>query len=315
MFCIITPIFDDALRAANLLIKDLDRQTYKDFVHVLVSNGHSHKIQANLAKRERVQYIELPYENTIEIFDLVSNLGRRRNYCIKNIKADRYFFFDADLLLTDDTFLEKVNAVHDKADVIISKVIISKNENHTYILPTGTRKGQIDIANYSFSKAIAEKYDYPTLCDADIANDFRFYDKIRNESHHYLDVVYAIKDGRKVYETVSMRFVNDNYAKKEMKSVLFQANLPDCDRNYYTLDVLRKIVRIVRLPIPLYHKGNKIREIRKWFIEGNQLIAEGVSHFEDFSFMGKKIGYMDEDEFFHVQDVETVEGVSCARIY
>jgi glycosyltransferase involved in cell wall biosynthesis len=312
MFCIITPIFDDALRAVNLLIKDLEKQTFKDFVHVLVSNGSSPKIFDNLAHSERVQYIELPHQNTIETFDLVRNLGKRRNYCIKNIVADRYFFFDADLLITENTFLEKVKEAHDKADIIISKV-----EAYNYILPFGLlQKGQIDIANYSFSRAIAEKYDYPTDCDGDVANDFRFYDKIRNESHYFLNLVFGKKDGRNIYETVSRRHRQDFFLKKDIKkTILFTADVPDYGRNYYSLEVLQKIVETVRLPIPVYHKETKVKEINKWRIEDNKLVVEDMGLLNDFELICKKSGYIDEDEFFHVQDIENVEGVLCGRIY
>jgi hypothetical protein len=197
-FCIITPIFDGAAKATNLLIQDLQQQSYKNYCHVLISNGPSPEIKSLATIDERILYVELPQEDTTLPTNLSINIGKRRHHCIKNIEAIRYFFFDADLKITDIKFLEKIKEIHEQADVILAR--IEYKEKFLPIKPYS--KGRIDIANYSFSSHIAKKYNYPT--EPGMANDFRFYDSMRNEKH-YLKVlpVYATKDGRPLYKTVS----------------------------------------------------------------------------------------------------------------
>lgn len=199
MFCIITPVFEDAFRATKLLIKDLKKQTCQDFKHILISNGVSKEFTNLVRDNDRLVHIEFDFEPTPDIFKLLVNLGKRRNYCLKHFDADRFFFFDADLLVTDSTFFEQIAEVHDKADIILSKTIVSG-----HIFPEHPiQKCKIDISNYSFSNKIAKKYDYPTDCTDDIANDWRFYERIKSESHYELDLVYAKKDGRSMYENLS----------------------------------------------------------------------------------------------------------------
>ncbi len=197
MFCVITPIFDDAVEAAKLLTQDLQNQTYKDFTHVLISNG---PIKQTLKIQDkRFVYEQYPFEKLNGLFELIANLGKRRNYCLKKFVADRYFFFDADLKVTDNDFFAKIKVIHDKADVIISKTIHKRR-----ILPIPPYvNGTIDIANYSFTRNIVDKYDYPTDCEGHIANDWRFYSRIKDESHFDSNVVYAIKDGRPMYRNLT----------------------------------------------------------------------------------------------------------------
>lgn len=211
MFCIITPVFDAAFLAVDGLINDLKEQTFKDFKQILVSNGESKIIKKNVdrANDPRFIYLEYPFEKTISLEEVVTNIAKRRNYGIENCVADRYFFFDADLLLTNKGFLEKVSELHNQADVIISKVSMGLLE----VLPkTPIQKGAIDIANYSFSRKMAERYKYPTdynLRDTGIANDWRFYEQMKDESHYFNDMIYAKKDGRAAYRNLSARFIDE----------------------------------------------------------------------------------------------------------
>ena len=48
--CVITPVFDPARASVELLIEDLMRQTFGDFVHVMVSNGSSPEVAALVAR-------------------------------------------------------------------------------------------------------------------------------------------------------------------------------------------------------------------------------------------------------------------------
>lgn len=202
-FCIITPVFDGCCSAASLLINSLQNQSYKSFIQILISNGSSQNIK-NLIDDERFIYHEYPIENTPTVSQLIENLGKRRNYCLKNYEADRYFFFDADLALIDNEFFYKINELHHKADVIVSRI---KLENWELpVLPI--RKGCIDIANYSISNNMAKKYNYPTQYDKayDIAFDWRFFSQFKDESLLFSDILFAIKNGNNHYKTVSQMF-------------------------------------------------------------------------------------------------------------
>lgn len=202
-FCIITPIFDKAIDSALLLIKDLKNQTFQNFQQIFINNGES-KIKELLKEvnDERFVYTEYPYEETDSVQKLIANIGKRRNYCLKAFEADRYFFFDADLLITDINFLQEICKIHNKADIIISKMIIEPLGIYPK-LPI--KKGSIDIGNYSFSKNIAKRHDYPTDFSYTVgcANDWRFYEKIMCESHYFNDLCYAVKNGRSVYENLT----------------------------------------------------------------------------------------------------------------
>lgn len=210
MFCIITPVFDAAFLAVDGLINDLKEQTFSDFKQILVSNGESKIIKKNVIKADdsRFVYMEYPFEKVVSLEEIVTNIAKRRNYGIERCVADRYFFFDADLLLTRKDFLEKVNKLHERADVIISEILVGMN-----VLPKPPiQKGNIDIANYSFSRKMAEKYKYPidyNLKATGIANDWRFYEQMIGESHYFNDMIYAKKDGRAAYRNLSARFIDE----------------------------------------------------------------------------------------------------------
>ena len=202
-FCVITPVFDGCYKAASLLINSLKNQSYKNFIQILISNGPSQTIN-NLINDERFIYNEYPIEDTTTPSQLMENLGKRRNYCLKNYEADRYFFFDADLALIDNEFFDKINSLHHKSDVIVSNIKFGN-----WILPvTPIKKGGIDIANYSISNKLAKKYDYPTKYDPhyDVAFDWRFFSQIKDESLLFSDILYAIKNGNNDYKTVSQMF-------------------------------------------------------------------------------------------------------------
>lgn len=212
MFIIITPVFDGCCASVGLLVQDLLRQTYTDFQQILISNGSSLMIKELIDKvnDNRFKYEEYyPFEETPTAPKLIENLGKRRNYCLKKFDAERYFFFDADLKVINDEFFSKIKEVHDKADIILSKVFC-----HGRILPEmPIKKGNIDIANYSFSRKIAKKYDYPMEYEqkTDISFDWRFYSKIKNEGNFFSDILYAHKDGHNSYKNLSsiyLKWVN-----------------------------------------------------------------------------------------------------------
>lgn len=208
MFCVITPVFDGCTESVNLLIQDLLRQSYPNFQQVLISNGPSTRIKELVEKvnDNRIIYKEYyPQEETSTPPKLIENIGKRRNQCMSSFDADRYFFFDADLKILDDGFFDKISKVHDKADIIISKIMC-----YGRILPEmPIKKGHIDLANYSFSRKIAQKYSYPTVYEqaTDISFDWRFYAKIKNEGNYFTDILYAHKDGHNSYQNLSLLYI------------------------------------------------------------------------------------------------------------
>lgn len=209
MFCVITPIFDEAFKSVRGLIQDLKEQTYPNFQHILISNGKSPIIKKiiDLADDPRFLYIEIPHEQTPKLADVLVNIAKRRNYALENFKAERYFFFDADLLVQSKNFLEVMVDIHEKADIIISRIQMPNFLCVLPIFPIG--QGKIDIANYSFSKKMAEKYKYPTEypdLKKGVANDWIFYKQMISESHYFNDMIYAKKDGRKFYRNLSTRY-------------------------------------------------------------------------------------------------------------
>ena len=45
-FCIVTPVYDPTLESLKLLIKELQGQTFGNFIHVMISNGKSKAIES-----------------------------------------------------------------------------------------------------------------------------------------------------------------------------------------------------------------------------------------------------------------------------
>lgn len=150
----------------------------------------------------RFIYEEFPAEPTTNLVLLLTNLGKRRNHCLKKYDADRFVFLDADLQIIDTTYFQKLHDSHQEAPIILTRV-----KNGPTTLPKFPIKlGNIDIANYSFNREIAKKIDYPTDVSFGFygyANDFRFYDSIGMYPHKILSDVCAIKDGNKFYTRVS----------------------------------------------------------------------------------------------------------------
>lgn len=204
MFCIITPVFDDAYRSVNMLIKEMQYQTYGDFQHVMISNGPSPKVKAIIEKHkdERFVYEELPFVKTPEIPDLLANISKRRRFCLNKYEAGRYFFFDADLLIATNEFFESIKNIN--TDVIISKVQFSKKRILPQAFSPLYKFGEIDISNYSFSNKVARKYEYPENRDGGDA--YRFYLSFSSEQQYFNDCVYAIKNGRLTYKNIRTIF-------------------------------------------------------------------------------------------------------------
>ncbi len=205
--CVITPVFDPAYESVVKLINALKLQSFGQFIHILVSNGRSSKIKAYIDEirihDQRFIYDEIKEEKLESGIDILVNLGKRRNYCLKQYDAARYVMLDADLQIIKSNYFLKLYEAHEKlkADVICTKIRIREKVFPRFPL----KLGRIDLANVSFSKSIAKHFDYPTDYDPHfgIGNDYRFFSKfIHDDNTVILDVISAVKDGNASYKRV-----------------------------------------------------------------------------------------------------------------
>ncbi len=204
--CIITPIFDPALKSVRGLIDDLRKQSFPNFTHILISNGAPPKIKKyiqELRKRDkRFISVQLPEEKQNSPEKLQANLAKRKNYAMKNYKAERYVFIDADSEIIDLNFIAKLYMAHilTRRDIIVAKIKLGLI--NLPIFPINI--GRIDMTNYTFSRKIAINYPYPASNKNSLfGTDFRYFLQINNKTNTiFFDFVYLIKDSRKSYESV-----------------------------------------------------------------------------------------------------------------
>jgi hypothetical protein len=214
--CIITPIFDPAFDSLGKLVAELQAQTCGDFFQVMISNGPSPKIAGLVAELNRQDrrfiYDEMPEERISSPVDLLVNLGKRRDYCLKKYQADRFVFLDADIKIIDQDYFLKLYAAHREIqrDVLITLIKIY-NDGREIVLPAfPIQYAHIDIANYTFSGSLAKKFSYPTDYDSQtgMGNDYRFFSRIANEKNTaILNFVSAIRDGNNSYKRLTELFL------------------------------------------------------------------------------------------------------------
>lgn len=195
--CIITPVFEPALKCVRALIKSLKQQTYQNFIHVCISNGLSPRIKKLIESQNdpRFIYDEIIYEPFKNSDCLIINLGRRREYGLKKYDADRYTFLDADFKLLKTIYFAELKKIHDLTQ---APIILASVKNKDIVLPIyPITLGRIDIANYTFSQKVAKQYSYPTDIDFSLgyANDFRFFKQIQDLPMEHLDLIFGEKDG------------------------------------------------------------------------------------------------------------------------
>jgi len=204
--CIITPIFDGAFDCLKLLVEALQAQSCQDFIHVCVSNGPSEKIKNFLSQQDsKYLYCELSQLSNAMLSKLMEDLGRRRDFCLKNYDAERYLFLDADIKILNSDYFAKLKEAHSLAPVLITKV---KHKETIFPLAPLQDFGHMDISNYSFIRKIAKEYPYPTdyLIFYGHANDYRFYQKFGHCPFKILDFISAEKDGNNNYKRVSQYY-------------------------------------------------------------------------------------------------------------
>lgn len=215
-FCIVTPIFDGAYPAVRMLVAALQRQTYSNFIHILISNGPSSEEIKKYVKQlndPRFIYDELLWEPTPNRTSLFLNICKRRNHCFIKYDAQRYMCLDADLkIISNDYFLKLFNTHFEKENksMLLTKVkyvIDQKQLTNPAIFPKYPYKlGSIDLACISLNKAAA-KEGYPTDIDDTIGfgNDYRVFSKYAVGDNYFLiDFISAEKDGNRTYTRFSL---------------------------------------------------------------------------------------------------------------
>jgi dTDP-4-dehydro-2,3,6-trideoxy-D-glucose 4-aminotransferase len=229
---VITPVFDPARESVQLLIEGLRRQTFGDFIHVMVSNGPSPAVAA-LVERvrqpdERFVYEELPTRETASPAALLAEVGRRRRHAVGTHAADRYVFLDADTEILDDRYFARLYVAHvlSGRDLILSLV-----RYYERVLPEfPIRGGHIDMANFTFSAAVARAHPYPDDHDPafGFGNDYRFWTAISaRRTPLVLDAVCARKDGHKGYARLTDRFIGAAMADRKTNPISLFGNAFD----------------------------------------------------------------------------------------
>ncbi len=221
--CIITPIFDPALESVRKLVNELKSQSYGNFFQVMISNGPSPRIKefvSDVGKKDaRFIYNEIEEEIINNPKELLINLGKRREYCLKKYDAERYVFLDADVKLIDNDYFRKLHKAHKeiKRDILITQTKLCHKAIEITFPIFPITPGHIDMANFTFSKKIAKNYSYPQDYDESVSygNDYRFFSMIsREDNTAVLNFVSAIRDGNNSYIRVSELLFKERLIKK-----------------------------------------------------------------------------------------------------
>lgn len=215
--CIITPVYDQSLTSLKKLIKDLKKQSLDDFKHILISNGPSPDIEMYIKQinitESRFEYIELDFTPTPNFASLMSNLGMRRDYCLKNYSAKRYLFLDADVHIIDIDYFSKLYFSHITTN---KEILVVSCIYHGFKLPMHpiNKEGLIQIGNYCISSNIAKKYRYPTQYDTnkEQGNDWRYWIKIsKSNSILFLDFIATTEGDDRSYKRATDIRLEDRY--------------------------------------------------------------------------------------------------------
>ena len=216
--CVITPVFDPAYDSLCKLVEELQSQTYGDFCQIMISNGPSPRIRDFVTdislNDQRFIYDEIAGEVIQSPIELLVNLGKRREYCLKKYHGARYAFLDADIKINDRDYFLKLHAAHQEIqrDVLITLTKIYHADKEMILPIFPIMLGHIDMSNYTFSDYIAKNYHYPSDYDpqAGIGNDYRFFSRISNEDNTaILNFISTIRDGNNSYKRLTELFLEN----------------------------------------------------------------------------------------------------------
>jgi hypothetical protein len=202
--CVITPVFDGCLDSFTLLAEATRQQTFSDFIHIAISDGESPLIKESMSSLDgRFIYIEISPTNPKNQMELFFSITSRRDFGLKNFKATRFLFLDADLKITSSDYFQ---ALYDGHQQYPSKIIMTKIKRAPglYYPRIPLRCGNINISNYCVTQEMA-KIGYPTDFDKfyPFANDFRFLSQVMaRHDFQLLNFVSAEKDGNRTYKNL-----------------------------------------------------------------------------------------------------------------
>jgi hypothetical protein len=203
--CIITPVFDGCLDSFRLLVEAAKQQTFSDFIHIAISDGESPLIKKLVSSLDddRFTYTEVPFTNPKSQMELFFSITSRRDFGLKNFKATRFLFLDADLKVISSDYFQTLYDGHQKhpSKIIMTKI---KRAPGLYYPRIPLQCGNINISNYCVTQEMA-KIGYPSDFDKfyPFANDYRFLRQVMvRHDFQLLNFVSAEKDGNKTYKNL-----------------------------------------------------------------------------------------------------------------
>ena len=218
-FGIITPVFDGCLESLELLHKGLIGQTHKKWVWMLCSNGFSKKISNFVQNNNsfsgriltyfgkdagRLTYSYTEYKAIKNAFDLLRNIGVRRDFCIRKINVDYIFMIDADAKILDENVFQIINTELRKnpRSIGMYKIIHKRESKILPIFPI--RYGDIDMLNFCVKASLAKTIGYPTSINKKFpGNDYWYFKRAyesSGEDYTFIDKILFEHNGNNKYE-------------------------------------------------------------------------------------------------------------------
>ena len=212
-FGIITPVFDGALQSLKLLRHDLISQYHTDWTWMLCSNGYSSVIakfaqrKSQLTRGRVVTYTYLEHEPTPDPVSLLSNVAKRRDYCIDTIDADVIFTIDADAKIIDREMFSTIDSelYKTKKRICIYRILFDASPTKTLpIFPITFAR--IDSLNFCVEAKVAKAVGYPTGGSVSLfGNEFHYLYRAYqfcNREYLFINRVFAEHNGNRHYENL-----------------------------------------------------------------------------------------------------------------
>lgn len=253
-FGIITPVFDGCLESLELLYKDFELQTHKDWVWLLCSNKFSEKLSrfadSKGKTKNRIIYLNTNYEDEKGPFNTIANIGQRRDFCLRQIDADYIFMIDADAKILDKNMFQLINSELDQnaRSICIYRII---HEEFGLLPLFPIMYGRIDLLNFCVKASLARKVGYPTTVNLQMpANDFWFFSRVFescNGDFVFLDRTFCEHNGNNRYRNAA-RLLNDE-RKKNSRTQLRDYTFYCLSRNHPwgLLNVIKEVFILAKV--------------------------------------------------------------------
>lgn len=211
-FGIITPVFDGCINSLELLYQDLQLQTHEDWVWMVCGNKFSELINGFVESKQqlpngnRVKYLYIDGEDESNLYCLVANVCKRRDYCIKKIEADYLFMMDADAKILDKDMFKIIDfeLSRNKKDLCIYKI---EHEEDGVLPVFPVTVCRIDTLNFCVKASIAKKVGYAKKVNFQVPpNDWRFFGRIYDAcqgDYLLLDNLFCLHNGNSRYRNAS----------------------------------------------------------------------------------------------------------------